>query len=559
MLLIGSCPARAQTESDLVIEAIVESLADRVSEDFDFAELTERLNGYRQNPLNINIATSDDLDGLVFLSALQVSELIAYRKQDGDFIDLLELQSLETFDMATIKLLLPFVTLNEVSSAGKFRIKDLRNGKHDVMLRYGQVLERQKGYGATETPGGSRYLGSPQKLLVRYRYNADNRVMISFNMEKDAGEQFFAGGQPAGFDFYSGSVYLRSFGRMEKLVAGDFSLQFGQGLSLWSGLSFAKGADVAGAAKQDHGLKPYTSVNEALFFRGVAATLKFKQFRFTPFVSYRNVDASFEGETAISSLGVSGFHRTLTELGHKNAVSEFVAGSALQFDARALSVGFTGYQTVYEKPFYPGKFLYDQFEFSGRRLSNFAFNYSYNFRNAYFFGEAAHSINSGFAFINGAVASLSSKVSTVLLYRNYDRDYHSFFNQALSEATSAVNEKGFYAGLAVKPFRNWEMSAYADVFRFPWLKFGADAPSGGYELLSQITYTPNKLLKATGRYRREHKEENEDGEGVVRALHTVKKENYRLELTYKVSDAFSVRSRAEVSRYSKGTGSPEFG
>ncbi|WP_235972664.1 hypothetical protein [Pedobacter ghigonis] len=56
-------------------------------------------------------------------------------------------------------------------------------------------------------------------------------------------------------------------------MAGDYTLQFGQGLTLWSGFSFDKGPDVTSVAKKDLGLRPYTSTNEYSFFRGAAATI----------------------------------------------------------------------------------------------------------------------------------------------------------------------------------------------------------------------------------------------------------------------------------------------
>src|SRR5690606_34180808 len=112
-------------------------------------------------------------------------------------------------------------------------------------------------------------------------------------------------------------------------------------------------------------------------------------------------------------------------------------------------------------------------------------------RNIYIFGEAAKSLNSGFAMLNGLMVSLSPKVSLITFHRDYGKNYHSFYNQAVSEGTSAVNEKGFYSGIVISPNRKIEWSTYADFFRFPWLRFRVDAPSSGYEILSQFVYSPS--------------------------------------------------------------------
>src|SRR5690606_21900837 len=114
------------------------------------------------------------------------------------------------------------------------------------------------------------------------------------------------------------------------IVIGDFALQFGQGLTLWSGLSFSKGADVFSVAKQDLGLRPYTSANEYSFFRGISSQINFGRFDFTPFISYRKLDASAtinaNDEIEIRSLQQTGLHRTATEIDNKSRVSQLVLG-----------------------------------------------------------------------------------------------------------------------------------------------------------------------------------------------------------------------------------------
>ena len=90
---------------------------------------------------------------------------------------------------------------------------------------------------------------------------------------------------------------------------------------MWSGLSFGKGAAVASITKNNIGLKPYTSTNEALFLRGFSGTFSFKRFDITPFISYRFIDGSLEG-TEITSLGTTGFHRTQNEVDNRNTINQ---------------------------------------------------------------------------------------------------------------------------------------------------------------------------------------------------------------------------------------------
>jgi len=567
--LIGiySCnPVIAQTETDQVVEDIIESVTEDAGEDFDYSELVERLNYYYKNPINLNKALPEQLHELFFLSPLQINALLQYREKNGAFIDLLELQSIENFDLETINRLLPFVTLTALNPLADLSSKKLLNkGVHDIMFRYGQVLEKQEGFLIPDTGVKSRYLGSPQRLFIRYRYNYGQHVFASLNMKKDAGEGFFSGTQPAGFDFYSANLFFRNTGKFRKIAIGDYALQFGQGLTLWTGLGFGKGAAITTMTKPDIGLRPYSSTNEALFFRGLATTIDIKKLSFTPFISYHSLDAGLStpvsptDQEEITSLSQAGFHRTQNEIKNKNTVRQLIYGMNVQYNTRNFNAGVIGYQTNFNHSFESGKDLYNKFDFSGRSLLNTGLYYNRNWHNMYLFGELARSSNNGFAYLNGLMASLSPQVSIVMMHRNYQKNYQSFYSEAVSEGTKAANEKGFYSGLIIIPDRKIELSVYADFFRFPWLKFRVDAPSKGYEVFSQFNYTVKKKIKAIFRYKLEEKEENEDSKNAISPLAAVQKQNYRAELNYTINDNFQLRNRLEIVRYKKGEQKPEFG
>ena len=563
-LLTFANKASAQTDNSPIVEQIIEEMSENLSEDFDYSELTERLNFYYKYPVEINAVSYDQLKELFFLTPIQIANFIDHRKENGKLIDLLELQSIDGFDPLSIKRLLNFVYLNSINSLQGIGFKSLfEKGNSDLMIRYSQLLEDQKGYQISENSTASKYLGSPQKMLLRYRYNYGRNISASLNLEKDAGEKLFSVANK-GFDFYSASFSVKNIGKVSKLVLGDYSLQFGQGLTMWSGLSFGKGASVTSLAKPDFGLKAYTSVNEFSFFRGAAATIGYRNFSITPFVSYKKLDASLTKSDSInpaseiSSLGLSGLHRTLTETANKKAVSQFLFGTNIQYSYHNLRTGIITYHTQFDRSFEKGNSLYNKFEFAGKSLTNYGVYYAYNFKNGYFFGEASHSAGSGFAYLNGLIASISPQVSVVLLHRNYQKNYRSLFNQSVSEASNAVNEKGFYSGLIIKPVSKWEWAMYADLFQFPWMKFGVDAPSRGYELLSQITYTPTKKFKIYARFKKEVKEENDAFENPINTLEQVSKQSGRVEVNYKITSAIALRNRFELSEFIKAK-SREYG
>ena len=560
-MLVQGClykSAFAQTAAELIIEQIVESVTEDAGEDFDYSEFAERLNYYYKNPINLNKALPEQLNELIFLSPPQINALLHYREKNGAFIDLLELQSIESLDTETISKLLPFITLttgNPLSNISTGKL--LHKGTHDLMFRYGQIIQKQLGFLIPDSSSKSHYQGTPQRFFVRYRYSYGQHVSASLNMEKDAGEGFFSGAQSRGFDFYSGNIFFRNTGKFRKIAIGDYALQFGQGLTLWAGLGFGKGAAISTITKPDIGLRPHSSANEALFFRGFATTADIGKLSFTPFISYKSLDAGLSGSAVptdqeVTSLSQAGFHRTANEIKNKSALKELIYGINIQYNRPNFNAGIVGYQTRFNHAFEPNADLYKKFEFSGSSLINVGLYYNRNWRNIYFFGELAHSFTGGFAYVNGLIASLSPQVSLVMLHRNYQKDYRSFYSSSISEASKAANEKGFYSGLTINLVPKVELAVYADFFRFPWLKFRVDAPSKGYEVYSQFTYTIKKKLKASFRYKLEEKEQNDDFKKTVNFLATVQKQNYRAELNYTINDNFQLRNRAEVVRYKKG-------
>src|SRR6476620_945393 len=180
-ILVG-CPAvvLAQQTTDPIIEYIVESVAENQNEDFDYTELVERLNYYRRYPINLNKTSKDQLNELIFLNPLQINNLLDHIAVNGKFIDILELQSVDGFDLQTIKNLLYFSSINNPTGFEDFSFKNLKkDGRNDLILRYGRIIENQEGYNIPSSSDKSRYLGSPDRIFSRYRFSYHNNIQFS--------------------------------------------------------------------------------------------------------------------------------------------------------------------------------------------------------------------------------------------------------------------------------------------------------------------------------------------------------------------------------------------
>lgn len=552
VLLSSICFAQ-QENYELLIEQLVEELGDELGENYDYDQIHDRLTFYHQFRIDINKTDGEELKELPFLSPLHIENLLDYRNKAGPFLALYELQSIDGFDFLTVERLLPFITLSDARLLEDFKVKDiLREGKQDIMIRYGRVLQSSEGYLRSKDSDKSRYLGNPDRYFVRYRYQLPKRFQMSINMKKDAGEQFFRGTQKHGFDFYSASLYFYEVGRVRNLVLGDYSLQIGQGLNLWSGLSFGKGSLLQNIPRQGMGVRPYTSTNEVLFLRGIAGTINLNKIDVTPFLSYKKLDATLDAEAGtFSAFGSSGYHRTATEVKNRRSVDQILYGVDLKYKLDKLNLGVNIYQTHFNEEMIPAPRLYNQFNFSGDRLTSTSLYYDYTLPGTYTFGELAHNLTGGFASVVGLISTISHDLSLVLLHRSYQKNYFSFYNQAFSENSEAKNEKGFYSGLQWSPSRKISWTVYADYFKFPWLKFRVDAPSHGHDLFSLFTYAPDKKTEASIRYRFRKKQENSAFDNPVNILENVLKHQIRGEVKYVWMESFSFRTRLELAKYKK--------
>ncbi|MBL4657677.1 MAG: hypothetical protein JKX73_06730, partial [Flavobacteriales bacterium] len=483
-----------------------------------------------------------------------------------------ELQSVTGFDLQTIGSILPFVKVNRDFETLNITPKEVfSNGKHELLIRTQVILEDQKGFlpidsaDLAESPN-SRYLGSKPKLYARYRFKYRNNISFGVTAEKDAGEEFFQGTQKKGFDFYSAHAFAKNIGPIKRLAIGDYQVQFGQGLTVWTGLSLGKSPDVMNIKKSAQSIKPYTSVNENLFMRGGALTVGFKDFEFTAFYSKKKIDANVVRDTfdffivQVTSFVQSGFHSKPSELENKDAIDETILGGNLSYKKRNFSMGFTAMRSETEAYFDRVISPYNQFEFTGDNNVNIGLDYNYIYKNVNLFGEVSRSLNGGMGYINGALVGLDPRLSITLLHRHFDMDFQNLFSNAISEGSRNINEDGLYFGAISKLNRKWTLSGYYDTFVFKWLRYRTDAPSHGSEWRTELKYKHSKRVEIYARGRREIKRENPSPHRErIDNLVSVSRTYMRINAKYKVTDNLKFQSRIERSEYVKDDGAPDKG
>lgn len=520
------------------------------------------LHHYGRHPVNLNTVSGETLSQIGLLTPLQVENFLMYRRALGNLLDIYEMQAVPGWDIHTVRKLKPYITVHANTGFVSGIRSRLRNGDHSILLRASQVLEKSAGYEKDTSGTANRYIGSPQRVLMRYRYTYKNLMQFGVTAEKDPGEQFFKGKQAAGFDFYSAHLFIRDLGGIRSLSIGDFSVNLGQGLIQWQGLAFKKSANITGIKRQSPVLKPYNSAGEVNFHRGAGITIGKGIWEATFFGSYRKTDAnrvlpdSLDTEAYISSFQSSGYHRTQAEQADKAIQQQIAFGGNVAIRFNKLQIGINTMQYRFSLPVIKADDPYNRYAFSGKRLSNVSADYSFTYRNLHLFGELASHGTKGLAFLNGALVSMSAQVDMSFLYRYISRDYQAVNPNAFTESAAPNNESGFYTGISVRPVTNWQIDAYADFFRFPWLKYLVHAPSRGSDYLIQVTYKPNRQLDIYCRYKSESKEANyADDIHIINPVVAGKRKNWRTQLNFKISRQLTYRNRVELSWYGSGTGS----
>lgn len=529
-----------------------------------YQELIESYLFYLDNPININSDEVKHLEELGLLNAFQIEALAKYRRQFGDLMFTEELLMLDDFPKATVSVITPLIHFGKserTKEHEKVTIgKAITKGKHQVTVNYAEK------FGGTTD---DNFLGSPCKLQLKYTFQYQQKLRLGIAMEKDVGEPFFFGRlddsvrelvrtyRRPGFDFYGAHCYLTDVRLWDKgkglvlkdLAVGDYQLTWGQGLTLWSGMSFGKGALGSSLMKRGAGVRPKASSSEGKFFRGAAATFRYGELYATGFYSIRDIEAS-----------ESGYHRTLTELSKRHAYRQQVFGGHLCYAGPRLEVGYTIYHLWLNHPLELKPSKYNQYYFQSDRLTDMGLDFRWLMDKAVFYGEVARSDNGAWAGLVGTTFKPTGYINFSLLYRNYDKRYQSLFNGAFGESSRRQGEEGYYLGVQCAPASSWDLLAYCDFFRLTWLSSQVYNPSWGQEYSLKIIHQINKNSSMQLRLKSKSRMKN-TSETTVFSHYPIfyAKRSVQFQISYAITDDLIFSDRASYSHYVNDDGASSQG
>lgn len=564
LILCLSTPLLAQREENFDLELFIESLFNLQEENLNYEDLYERLLLLYENPLNLNAASREDLNSLYILSRPQVDSLQSYIESNGKLLTIYELQLVPGFDYPTIEKLVPFVTIDPQDFLADDRplwqrIKTERNNY--LIYRFERTLEEKRGFTTAQDPEDNRYVGKPGKHYLRYRVSRRGDFSFGFTTELDPGEQFIwdPSTQRFGMDYWSAHAMVENYKGIKKIIVGDYQLQLGQGLLFGAGFGVGKGSETINALERVNlGARPYTSVIEGGFLRGLAVTHDINEkLQLTAFLSRLKQDANLRTdedsfEQYFSTIQTIGFHRTPNEIANKRRITESLIGANLHYKKSELTqFGLILNSNSFSLPIQRSDRAYNRFEFSGKQNHNASLYGNFAIKQFKFFGEVGISKSGGTGSVFGFTSNLSPRLDFAMLWRSYSRDFHALRGASFAEGSRNINESGIYWGFKYTLNRKFFLSAYYDTFRFPWLRFRIDTPSEGNDYLIRLNYFPKSAIKTYVQYRKKSRAENAtspvDG---TRLVSQGEKQQVLANFEYRLNSHLSFKSRLQYSHFS---------
>ena len=481
------------------ITDIAEELAGDEDDPESAVSFLERLQELAENPVLINSAGENELSRLFFLTDFQIRALRDHIKSTGRILSLYEIASVPGFDRRTAEIMNPLISLGEADRTVNVHSKAMSRTLSNFTIK--------------PSASDNSYPGPAWKILVRHK-TEKGPFTAGFTCEKDAGEKFLSGSPPLP-DFLSAYLAFSGRGIVRKVIAGDYSAKFGQGTALNTGIHTGIPLTAAGYCPSRSEIKPYTSVDENNFFRGIAGELASGKAVLSLFVSHNRIDATTEYTNDSSILFVksiykTGLHNTPATILKKDALAETAYGANLSLNLTQVTVGINYHRTLLSLPFIDSVATAEKlFEFTGRRKDILSAYYTASIGKSLLFGELSYGGSNRFAMVQGFTLRPSGRLTINGLYRYYSPGFGGLHSRGPGVSSSASNEEGILGNFTFEAAKYLFISAGYDLCRYPWLKYRTSFPSLSKRYEIKLKYLPLDRMNIEMSYSRKSSVNNE--------------------------------------------------
>ncbi|HPE86382.1 MAG: hypothetical protein EOL88_02715 [Bacteroidia bacterium] len=436
---------------------------------------------------DLNRATSGELQQQLQITANQALELIAYREAWPPILSTAELSLIDGWDTVTIGRIKPLVELSYTPVADSLKWIDLLYPSQQLILR---MSGKGSGFFALDT--SRLYDGNSQRWMIRYRYTVKKKVAFGFIVEKDPGEPFHLSRKPIGFDYHSAYLLVQDLQWIETAILGDYHLQFGQGLTFWSGFALSSGAEMISGRRIALGIRPHGGTEENDFLRGTAVTFKGQHLKTTLFYSSHARDANLLELDTLNQIPLytgfksGGYHRNAGEREEKNILTEILAGGNCTYTIRRFRLGVT---TCYQKfggiispSFTPSTW----YKFRGNQNVCAGVDFVAALKRVLMYGEVAVSGNSAFSAVLGFDFFPETRINYSVHFRYAEADYQNF-HANIFRISQGCNTYGVYQGLIAHLGPGVTFFGSVDLSGFMSPKIGNHIPGFDYRGLCRLS------------------------------------------------------------------------
>ena len=228
----------------------------------------QRYESLSERPLDLNLASRSRLLSSGLFTPFQTASLLAYRDENGDVLSLNELALVDGFSAEFAAALKPFIVLTSSNAPGHRQDKRFRHS-----LTVGGSIRQ-----ATDT-GESEEIEHTQRL--RYQASIGERAEFFWTTRTTYSDQ----------DWSLGTISAAYYGRrrLGKIVVGNYSARFGQGLASWSGFIMSSYSSIASFSRNGNGIAPTGSTSADNF--GIASEWIFGNWNLSGGYSFSNGSA----------------------------------------------------------------------------------------------------------------------------------------------------------------------------------------------------------------------------------------------------------------------------
>ena len=454
------------------LDEVILDIYNAVSEfgEADFEQIQTDLYALHENPINLNNTSDEELEQVYFLSPRQIDDILLYADKHP-FESLYELKMIQSLEDYEIRNLLPFVRVGaSAQDNNKVYAREVfACAKHEIITRVdARNIEHFEGT-------------DPMCVQTRYRFDYQRRVVFGGQLRRPAGGM----AKDLQYGMY---LQLTDFGKLHRLVAGNFQASFGQGLVLAPVFHTGKSMYVQAAGQPREGLRYYSSADGA-GLHGAGATFRHAWNKHT------RLDIS-----ALYSLKRA-----------NDSTWQHIVGANLTMRHKQLEVQVTAVEKMWSdsiRPYNNAKYNRHYFRGYNQFVGGASARYNYGWFDVFgefaaaqnyqrfeetINGEASNDLNKarwGFGVLAGSRFYPTNGVSLIALYRYYSPYFDNDLGYGFSETSRINDEHGGDLGVEITRWQNWKVSGYGDVFYFSGYKYGLGDSIGtiGYDALADVQY-----------------------------------------------------------------------